>query len=129
MAAKVYTHPEEVGDPPEIDWSRENREGKSIDEVLLPETEWEDRLKAWCKANGSGKLAGEEVRWGRGDGYARYVVLTERPLALIHIPTGDAWDMDAIFIRGLLLADIRENVRQQQAMAELFGRSKVEKNG
>ena len=121
MAATIYTAPEEIGDPPEIDYS--HREGKTWDEILAPETEWEEAVKAWCRENGSGELRGEEVRWGRGDGYARYVVYTEKPLGLIHLATGDAWQIDDIMRRGLRLSDIRANVGQQRKMAELFGRS------
>lgn len=121
MAATIYAPPEEVGDPPEIDFS--DTKGKTIDEVLAPETEWEESVKAWCRENGSGELCGEEVRWGRGDGYARYVVYTEKPLGLIHLATGDAWQIEDVFRRGLRLSDIRAEVERQNRLAELFGKS------
>lgn len=119
MPATIHRHPEAVGDPPDIDFS--DRGGKTIDELLQPEREWEERLKQWARDNGRGELRGEEVRWPVADGYARYVVYTEQPLSLIHIPTGDAWDIDEIMERGLNLDDIRQNVSRQRAMAELFG--------
>lgn len=120
MAATIYAAPEEVGDPPEIEWVQ----GADFDDILAPEREWEEKVKEWCRQFGTGALRGEEVRWGRGDGYARYVVYTERPLALIHLGTGDAWEIDDIMRRGLRLSDIRENVKQRQALAEIFGRKR-----
>jgi hypothetical protein len=124
MAAKIYAAPDVVGDPPEIDYS--DRDGKTWDEVLAPEREWEEQIKEWCRQFGQGKTRGEEVKWGRGDGYARYVVFTERPLALIHLATGDAWEIDDIMRRGLNLTDIRENVSRGQRLAELFSVKPIE---
>lgn len=122
MAATIYSAPAEIGDPPELDYS--NRDDRSWEEFYAPEGKWEEAVKAWCRTNGSGELRGEEVRWGRGDGYARYVVYTEKPLGLIHLATGDAWQIDDIMRRGLRLSDVRANVASQKKMAELFGRSK-----
>lgn len=123
MPAQIYQAPEEIGDPPEIDYS--DRDGKTWDEILAPEREWEEELKQWCRDNGSGITKGEEVRWGRGDGYARYVVFTEKPLALIHITTGDAWAIDEIMRRGLRLSDIRDEVARQKKLAEIFASRRV----
>lgn len=121
MAAKIYAVPEELGDPPVIDFANRDRK-RSIDELMEPERAWERQVAEWCRENGNGDLAGEEVSWQRGDGYARYVVYTEKPLALIHLPTGDAWQIEEIMVRGLRLSDIREEVRRRKALNDLFSR-------
>jgi hypothetical protein len=120
MAARIYSPPDDVGDPPEIDYS--DRDGKTWDEVLAPEREWEERLKQWCRENGQGALAGEEWSYPRGDGYARYVIYTEKPLAMIHVPTGDAWDIDSVIQRGLTLTEVRRHFKQRRVLDEIFGR-------
>jgi len=122
MPATIYAPPLDVGDPPELDYLM--REGETIDDVLAPEREWEETLRAWVIANGKGALRGEEIRFPRGDGYARYFVYTEKPLALIHIPTGDAWDIDDVMRRGLRLSDVRDMVAREKKLAEIFGQSK-----
>jgi hypothetical protein len=121
MPARVYAAPGEIGDPPEIDFR-----DSSIPwgDVLRPEQEWVEKVVAWCKEFGKGDLRGEKLDWHRGDGYAQYVVYTEKPLALIWLPVGDAWSMDEIFLRGLRLSDVREQVRRQKALSEIFGKSK-----
>jgi hypothetical protein len=120
MPAVIYAPPDEIGDVPWIDFSERNE--KSIDEMLEPEREWENKLKDWARENGSGELRGEEWSYPRGDGYARYVVFSEHPLALVHIPTGDGWQIDEITRRGLRLSDVREGVARNKKIAELFGK-------
>lgn len=121
MPAKIYAAPEEIGDPPELDFS--DRGDKTIEELMEPERVWVESLQAWCRANGQGELAGEEWRYPRGDGYARYIVYTEKPLALIHVTTGDAWAIDEITRRGLRLTDVRQDAERSKRLAEIFGSS------
>jgi hypothetical protein len=118
---KVYASPVKA---PE--WEQYERDGRfdiklmeQVDEKFL------DDLRAWLKRSGYKQpLAGEIVRWPRGDGYAQYMVLSTKPLALIHLPLGDAWQMDSIFLRGLRASDIRQQVERQRKMAELFSSNK-----
>lgn len=49
--------------------------------------------KTWVKKfNPDDKLAGEEYAIQHADGYARYIVLSSKPVKLMHLPLGDAWD-------------------------------------
>ncbi len=54
------------------------------------------QVKEWCKANSKDKTnaeyIGEGFRIPMGDGYAQYVVLSIKPLQMIHLEIGDAWD-------------------------------------
>ena len=68
-----------------------------------------------------GELVGEEIRWPRADGYARYLVAKERPLELVHLAVGDAWQVEDALIRGLRLKEVREMVARQHGLSELFG--------
>lgn len=84
------------------------------------EQDYLDRLAVRCRENGTSDLLGKVVRWQRGDGYAEYMVWTTQPLALIHLPLGDAWSVEAALLRGLRVADIRAMVERDEKMAALF---------
>ena len=89
------------------------------------EKAYEDRIKAWCKENSktpNSKLVGVEVSTPVGDGYARYLVLNTRPLELVHIDTGDAWNASEIWLKGLDLDDVRQMA--ERAKNPIFGSSR-----
>jgi hypothetical protein len=89
------------------------------------EAEYIARLKAAAQAlNGNGDLIGEVIRFPRADGYAQYMVWSEKPLQLIWLELGDAWDIDKITERGLRLSDVRAMVERDRRLDELFGRNK-----
>ncbi len=73
-----------------------------------------------AQAKHPGTLAGEVVGWPRADNYARYMIVSEKPLTLIHIDSGDGYAVEAALIRGLRLADVRAMVKRDRAMSELF---------
>lgn len=84
MAAKVYQAPQEVSLPK-----------NSFDNVA----EWQENEKKYIeqlkehltKMNYVGKNVGEILRFPAADGYAQYMVISMRPLMLIHLELGDAW--------------------------------------
>jgi len=79
-----------------------------------------EAAKAELRATADGPLVGEELRWGRGDGYARYLIARESPLTLVHLAVGDAWEVEAETIRGLRLADARRMVQANRNRGSLF---------
>jgi len=102
MSARIYASPKEVGDPPAFDST------VSWQEFAAREKEWEEALQKWCAENGKGDLRGKEFTYGVGDGYARYFVFSERPLALVWCGTGDAWQMPEVVRKGLDLAYVKQ---------------------
>lgn len=109
--AKVFAPPAELP-APKIDFSDDydykTHEAKEI--------KWTADLKAYCIKHGNGKLAGEIVSHGVADGSADYMVLTEKPLAVIHMPLGDNYRAGVVWERGLRISDIR----QQAKLTKLF---------
>ena len=84
MSAKIYTAPEEINLPNNTfsnvkDW-KENDE-KYIKEVTqhLQELGY------------NGKNFGEIIKFPAADGYALYMVISMKPLMLLHLELGDAW--------------------------------------
>jgi hypothetical protein len=113
--AKQYQAPIE---PPVPDYSNFDRDKHNADEA-----EYIATLASTAKQNGTSDLLGEIVRWPRADGYAQYMVWTTRPLALIHIATGDAWMVEDALMRGLRLSDIQAMVERERRIANLFSKS------
>lgn len=127
MSARVFDVPDGYAAPSFEDDMVDGR--FNLARMQANEQAYLRRLRDWLSANGyTGELAGEEVRWHRGDGYARYLVMRLRPLDLMHLPLGDAWEMDPIFMRGLRADDVRNQVERQKKLVSLFGR-KEKANG
>lgn len=60
------------------------------------EKQFIDQVKAWCKGHSKDKenasYVGEVFRIPMADGNALYAVYSLKPVELIHLPVGDAWD-------------------------------------
>ena len=117
---KVYAPPIEAGDPPSLGiFMKDGR-----DAYYAAEKQWLDGLAELARKNSSCDLAGEIVRFPIADGYAQYMIWDGR--SMIHLPLGDAWQIPEAHARGLRLADLRENVRRERAIADLFAAKKKE---
>ena len=75
-------------------------------------------LKEFLLSRKRGKNIGEVVQFPCADSYAQYMVASMRPLELVHIPLGDAWDYP--YISRLTATDIQNKIDQQQALNKLF---------
>jgi hypothetical protein len=109
--ATVFSAPEGY-DPPAF----------NMDTWQKDEDEYLARLADRCKMNGTSDLLGETIKFPRGDGYALYMVWQTRPLQLIHVAIGDAWQVEDALIRGLRVADIREQLDRAARMRALFSK-------
>lgn len=121
MPATIYSTPAEVPDP---DWADYEVDGKfNYEAMRTRDAQYMADLRAWLKSHGyAGELAGELVAWGYADGRAQYVVMSLRPLRLMHLTLMDGYRMDEIFERGLRAQDIRDQVAFQRKRHELFAR-------
>lgn len=111
--AKIYTPPRVVGPPPEWDFS------DSYEEDQRKEKEWTDKLAAWCRTQNSGEFVGEIIREPVADGYAEYMVLSMKPLKLIHLPTGDAYQ--SRWAHRWTAGDVKKMIQAEHRLASLFG--------
>ena len=109
--AKVYAPPFEYN----CDYSGNYKDWEKT------ENEYVERLRKYCKKNSNSKnpLVGELFRIPMGDGYAQYMVFQTKPLKMIHVPTGDAWDAPDYQTRGVRLQDVKEQVEFNKHIAEL----------
>lgn len=115
---KIYSAPEDIGPVPEM--SDFMVDGKfSMNRLEEVEERWTKKLRDWCKANSPGhKYVGEIIRQGVADGYAQYMVLSLRPLALIHLPLGDAYQFQ--WAHRWTASDVKEMIEQEKRMQILL---------
>jgi hypothetical protein len=71
-----------------------------------------ERLRKFCKKHTDSKsnLVGVVFRFPCADSHACYMVFRTKPLELIHVPIGDAWEASDYEIRGLRISDIKAQV-------------------
>jgi hypothetical protein len=109
LVAPPEPYPQKAVDA--VDW----REAESVEQA------WVGRIRAAARARlPHDPLAGEVVRWTRGDGYAEYMVWSEKPLTLVHLPIGDGYRVEAALIRGLTVREVRGMVEAQRRFDALF---------
>lgn len=108
--ARIYAPPAGF-EPPEFDPSL------TFEEEDQREREYLGRLATAIRGATSSKdpAIGKEVSWCHGDGHARYMVNSVRPLSLIHLALGDGWRLPAAHERGLSLADVRHQIKGERA--------------
>ena len=68
------------------------------------------------------KHSGEIIHFPVADGRAEYMVLSLKPVMLIHLPVGDAWQFE--YAERLTKADVIKKIKQQKALAEMFSNNK-----
>jgi hypothetical protein len=115
--AKIFLPPEEVGEPPQYE------SDMNIQELFKREDAWVEKVAVFCRkwgnpSNKTSSICGEEIQFGVADGKARYLVLCEKPLRLIHLPLGDAYQFP--YVNRLTLKDVREKVAYVQRLKKLF---------
>ncbi len=82
--AKIYSPPKNLP-VPQPDYSLPGRGWEEN------EAEWTEKLRQYCLANGDGSPeVGEVVSFPWADGCAMYMVLSLKPVKLVHMPLGDA---------------------------------------
>lgn len=109
--AKIYSAPKEVKLPVSVWEDSTNWEENENDYV--------QRLKAHIKKQGyTGKNVGEIIKFPVADGYAQYMVLQMKPLGLIHLQLGDAWDFQYAHL--LTAKEVQQSIDRDKAMARFF---------
>ena len=115
MAAKVYSAPKEIKQP---NYSFNNRENWDSEEKQFVAD-----LKTHLEQLGyKGKNFGEIIQFPVADGYAQYLVASMKPLALVHLPLGDAWDWQYAHL--LTAKEVQQKIDHNKALEALFSKNK-----
>lgn len=110
---RIYAPPKEVGPDPSITLD--------IKEYDKQWKVWENKLREWCRENADRKnaIVGEIVRHPVADGYAYYMILSLRPVKLIHLPYLDGYQFS--MADRWRAEDLKQMVTQERALQKLFG--------
>jgi hypothetical protein len=96
-----------------------NSEGRlDYDAMSAAEKAWLEAEKEKLRKSSASDVVGEEVRFQVADGYASYIVTKVRPLTVVHIGLGDAYQAHGATIRGLNLAEVRHQVEGDRRWKE-----------
>lgn len=90
-------------------------------EIVAAESRKMDSLLRESSALPADAVVGAILRFPRGDGYAFYKVVSERPLTLQWIQYGDCWQVESWEIRGLRLTDIRLMIDRRRKLPKVLG--------
>ncbi len=120
--AKVYSLPDEFENKvPHFSFKEFQEKGvKAWQEI---EKAFIEELKKWAiERNPTQEHVGEVIKFPMADGYAQYLVAATKPVQLIHLPLGDAWDSP--YANKTTKVDIERQVNANKRMAELFAKKK-----
>ena len=104
--AKIYSAPESIEVP---SWDAEDWEKE--------ENRYIEELRKYCLDDNSGSYIGKVANFSIADGYASYMIASIRPLELIHMETGDAYEYP--HIERLNAKDIKQNIDFQESLKKL----------
>lgn len=107
MSATIYSSPKKIKSP---DYSgdfktEENRYLKEVKSFLS---------QRGCK----GKNFGEVIKFPVADGYAEYMVISMKPLKLMHLDIMDGYNFQYAHL--MTAKEVQQNVDQQKSMAKFF---------
>jgi len=112
--AEIFKAPSAVA-LPETDWSNYNQETYEANE-----NKYLAELVSYINDMGyKGKNVGEVLRIPECDGHAQYMVMSMKPVRLIHLELGDAWGSQ--FAELLTAKKVNEMLNADKKMKELFG--------
>ena len=106
MSLKIYSAPKEIKIP-QIDYMNYNQ-----NDVEQNETSYINQLKEYLLQKGyKGKNFGEIINFQVADSYAEYMVLSMKPLQLMHLPLNDGYHYQ--YIERLTVNDIQKKIDSQ----------------
>lgn len=120
MAAQIFNAPEEVKVPrlsiqPGKDVSQQIEDHQKAEEKYIQD------VKDWLHKNGFNKKnAGEIIEFPVADGKALYMVVSMKPMRLVHLEVGDAWCFQ--YANLLTAKEVQEKIDQRKAIDKLFSK-------
>ena len=109
---KIYAAPKEFKNPDYTKYQDFDKYQKACDKYIA-------KIKAWAKSqNPTCPESGKEITFPVADGRARYIVVSLKPVILIHDDTHDAWQYE--YAHRLTAADVRREVKNLESINELF---------
>ena len=98
---------------PKVDFANYNRA-----KAIKDEDEYLKSVKDFLLTQSKGKNVGEILNFPVADGMAQYMVAKMRPLALIHIALGDAYNFQYAHL--LTAKEVNSKIDTQKRMDKIF---------
>lgn len=118
MSAKIYSAFKELTVPT---FSFGN--GASVEDYNKANDQYIQDMKAMLIEHGyKGKNSGEVIKFPVADGHALYMVISMRPLELMHIPIVDAWDFQYAHL--LTAKEVNTQIEAEKSLAKFFASRK-----
>lgn len=115
MALKVFSAPKDIKEP-QIDYANFSRI-----QMQQEEHRYLNEIKQYIIKGGyNGKNVGEVIQFPVADGYAQYMVVSMRPLQLMHLPLGDAWHYQ--YIERLTAKDVQNKIDCRISLDKRFSK-------
>ena len=100
----------------------EEREGEDFMAFMVRSDKAFDKLVDDATRIPEGTVKGHIVSFPVADNYANYLVVSEKPLKLAHLPVGDGYSVNDFTIRGMRLQDVQHKVAGSRIMAAMFAK-------
>jgi len=117
MGAKIYNVPKEVK-VPELNFNNFNLRKYEEDIKIFKQ----ELIKYLNDIGYKESYVGETISFPVGDGKAEYMVFNLKPVMLIHLPIGDAWEFPQAHL--LTKTEVLKLITQRKAIEKLFNRKK-----
>lgn len=114
---KIYAGIESI-EKPETDYKNYNYE---LEEKR--EQEYVKKVVKYAKLRHTGNYVGKELQMSVADGYARYIVISEKPMALVHLDLGDGYDHP--YIHRLTAKDVKDEIDRSERLGKIFADSRA----
>lgn len=102
---KVYSAPIPAPKMDYDNWARDERK-------------YMTKLREWARMNSKDPNAGDVIKFSVADGYAVYVVLSLKPVKLIHVNLGDGYSFQ--YVDRLTAKDLKARIAAEKALTRLF---------
>ena len=112
--ARIYQTPDEEVPPPIPDYSDYDYERES-----MIERKYMKDLQKYLRTKRKGDMVGSVMKHPVADGYALYMVASQKPFELVHLDLGDGYRADAAWERGVRLSDVRDRIEFEKKLEQL----------
>lgn len=115
QTATIYAPPDSLK-LPKLDFKQMNRYQSECDKYI------NDLKGILIKRKKGDKQVGEVIKFQVADGYALYMIASMKPLELVHIPIGDAYEFGYVDL--LTHKEVNELIKKEKMLNRLFGGKK-----
>lgn len=120
MAATIFSAPKHIKMPPFSEYTKTGRYDREAHNNA--EQKYLDELKEFLVQRNKGEYVGETIQFPVANGYAQYMVASLKPVQLVHLDLGDAWEFAQIHL--MTAKAVKEHIERAKAFAAIWKKAK-----